>query len=87
LGGCGLAPEFGASFSGLEAFYLSAADQARLHEMTFISRWLHRLWWLVKGLLMKLRRVLLAIALVNIVSGDQRCRLATGASTSWASVR
>ena len=70
--------EIGASFSGLEAFYLSDADQARLHEMTFISRWLHRLWWLVKGLLMKLtpaRRVLLAIALVQIVSGDQRVQI------------
>jgi hypothetical protein len=36
--------EFGASFSGIEAFYLSAADQARLYEMTFISRWFHRPW-------------------------------------------
>jgi serine phosphatase RsbU (regulator of sigma subunit) len=62
--------EIGASFSGLEAFYLTDANQARLQEMTFISRWLHRFWWLVKSLLMKLtplRRVLLAIALVNIL--------------------
>jgi hypothetical protein len=70
--------EIGASFSGLEAFYLTDADQASLQEMTFISRWLHRFWWLVKGLLMKLtpiRRVLLAIALVQIVSGDQRVQI------------
>jgi serine phosphatase RsbU (regulator of sigma subunit) len=70
--------EVGASLSGLETFYLSEADQVRLREMTFIPRLLHRLWWLVKGLLMKLtpaRRVLLAIVLVLIASGDQRVQV------------
>ena len=67
--------EFGGAFSGLEAFYLSEDNRARLQGMSSVGRWLHRLWWLIEGLLMKLtpvRRVLLALALVQVVVGVQR---------------
>jgi hypothetical protein len=63
------------AFSDIEAFYLTESDRGRLPEMSTVGRWLHRVWWLLKSLLLKLtpvRRVLLAIALLVLVTGEQR---------------
>jgi len=62
----------GRTFTDLEAFYLSTDAQEQLAGMGVVKRWLVRLWWLLKSLLLKLtpaRRVLLALGLVLIVTG------------------
>ena len=63
------------TFNTLETFYLSDADRKRMAELRPGARWLHRTWWLLNGLLMKLtptRRVLLAAALVLWLFGTTR---------------
>jgi hypothetical protein len=63
------------TFNTLETFYLSDADRKRMAELRPGARWLHRTWWLLNGLLMKLtptRRVLLAAALVIWLIGTTR---------------
>jgi len=65
----------GSTFTGLERFYVTEEDRKRLAELSEFRRWLRRIWWLVKGLLMKLtpaRRVVLAAALVLFVFGSER---------------
>ena len=54
----------------LEAFYLSDERRQRLAGMGQLRRWLHRVAWLLRGLLLSLtpaRRVLLALALLLCV--------------------
>jgi phosphoserine phosphatase RsbU/P len=71
----GVKREIGGTLADLEAFYLSAETKKRLARMRPVRRVLHRLWWLVKSLLMKLtpaRRVLLALSLILIASGLER---------------
>ena len=68
----GLRHEIGGTLAAIETFYLTEDDRRDLARMPWLRRWLHRLWWLVKSLLMKLtpaRRVLLALGLLMIVSG------------------
>jgi serine phosphatase RsbU (regulator of sigma subunit) len=65
----------GGTFTSLERFYVTEGDRKRLAELSEFRRWLRRIWWLVKGLLMKLtpaRRVMLAAALVLFVFGTER---------------
>ena len=65
----------GGTFASLERFYVTEGDRKRLAELSEFRRWLRRIWWLVKGLLMKLtpaRRVMLAAALVLFVFGTER---------------
>lgn len=65
----GVRHEIGGTLSALERFYLSEEARARLAAMRGPRRWIHRLWWLLKSLLLKLtppRRVLLALALVFV---------------------
>lgn len=59
----------------LERFYLSDSARQRLSTLSPPARMLHRLGWLIRGLLMKLtppRRVLLAVAFLFLAFGDQR---------------
>jgi len=59
----------------LEAFYINPDDRRRLATMKPAAQWLHRIWWFTKGLLLKLtpaRRLMLAVALVISVFGEQR---------------
>jgi hypothetical protein len=63
------------TFTSLERFYVTEGDRKRLAELSEFRRWLRRIWWLVKGLLLKLtpaRRVMLAAALVLFVFGTER---------------
>jgi len=65
----------GGTFTSLERFYVTEGDRKRLAELSEFRRWLRRIWWLVKGLLLKLtpaRRVMLAAALVLFVFGTER---------------
>jgi len=75
----GLVAEFrhegGRAWTQLEAFYLSDEQRARLLAMPWVLRWLYRWWCLLTSLLSKLtpnRRVLLAIALIIVVSNLPR---------------
>src|SRR4030095_9588096 len=52
----------GGTFTSLERFYVTEEDRRRLTELSEFRRWLRRIWWLVKGLLVKrtpARRVVL----------------------------
>ena len=54
------------TLADLEEFYLTEAHRKRLAQAGFLKRWLLRLWWLFKGLVLKLsptRRLLLALGL------------------------
>jgi sigma-B regulation protein RsbU (phosphoserine phosphatase) len=65
----------GGTLANIEAFYLTDDDRRRLTTMRPFRRFVHRAWWFVKGLLMKLtpaRRVILAAALVYLVLGVLR---------------
>ena len=65
----------GGTFASLERFYVTEEDRKRLAELSEFRRWMRRIWWLVKGLLMKLtpaRRVVLAAALILFVFGTER---------------
>jgi hypothetical protein len=68
----------GGAFTSLEAFYLTEDERRQLAEMKPLRRWLHRIGWFVRGLLMKLtpaRRIMLALALVLLVLGLQRIEI------------
>ena len=72
-----LRQQAGRAWTGLEAFYLSDEKQASLLAKPWALRWFHRSWWLLTSLLSKLtpnRRVLLALALVIVVSNLPRAR-------------
>jgi serine phosphatase RsbU (regulator of sigma subunit) len=67
----GIRREIDGTLGALERFYLSNDARTRLASMGRLRRWLHRAWWLLKGMLLKLtppRRVLLALALIFIVT-------------------
>jgi hypothetical protein len=69
----------------LEAFYINPDDRRRLATMKPAAQWLHRIWWFTKGLLLKLtpaRRLMLAVALVISVFGEQRFSTGTRGSSS-----
>lgn len=54
------------TLADLEEFYLTEAHRKRLAQAGFLKRWILRLWWLFKGLVLKLsptRRLLLALGL------------------------
>jgi hypothetical protein len=64
----------GGTLSGLETFYLADDDRRALAAMKPFKRWVHRVWWLFKSLLLKLtpaRRMLLALALFLIIARVQ----------------
>ena len=64
----------------LEAFYINQDDRRRLATMKPAAQWLRRIWWFTKGLLLKLtpaRRLMLAVALVISVFGEQRFNTGT----------
>jgi len=68
----GVRREIGGTLSGIEAFYLTDEDRRALAAMKPLKRLAHRVWWLLKSLLFRLtpaRRVMLAAALVMIISG------------------
>jgi hypothetical protein len=70
------------TFTTLETFYLTDADRTRLSELRPGPRWLRRMGWLLKGLLMKLtpaRRVLLVAALVVWLMGTMRISVGNAA--------
>ena len=76
----GMRREIGGTLSDLETFYLSEDVRRHLATLPRVPRLAHRLWWLVKGLLMKLtpaRRVLLAVGLFLLVTGIQRLDVST----------
>jgi len=65
----------GGAFTSLEAFYLTDDERRQLAEMKPLRRFLHRIGWFIRGLLMKLtpaRRIMLAVALVTLTLGIQR---------------
>ena len=64
----GFTRSIGGTLSGLEQFYLSREERQRLAELRGVRRFIRRIWWFLRGLLMKLtpaRRILLAFALVS----------------------
>ncbi len=70
----------GGTLASLETFYLSHDERRQLAAMPRGRQMLRRLWWLIKGLLMKLtpaRRIMLAAALVTLVLGLQRIDIGT----------
>jgi serine phosphatase RsbU (regulator of sigma subunit) len=76
----GVGHEVWRTFDSLETFYLSEHSRRRLQTMSALPRWLHRIWWLVKGLLMKMtpaRRVMLALGLFLLIMGSQRFQFET----------
>lgn len=63
---------FSSTFDDVEAFYLDEASQRRLARVGRFRRFFLRLFWLVRGLLMKLtpaRRLLLAFAILLLLPG------------------
>jgi hypothetical protein len=76
----------GRAFAELEAFYLSTHAKQRLSEMGFVKRWAVLLWWLLKSLLLKLtpvRRVMLAISLILLVTGVQTVSFGDSSQVSF----
>ena len=68
------------TFAGLEEFYLTEEDRRHLQTLPRFRRLLRRVWWLVRGLLLKLtpaRRIMLAAALVSILLGYGRVDINT----------
>jgi serine phosphatase RsbU (regulator of sigma subunit) len=71
----GVGRSVGGTLASLEAFYLSREDRSRLNERRGIRRLGRRIWWFIRGLLMKLtsaRRIMLFVALVSILLGAGR---------------
>lgn len=71
----GVGRSVGGTLSSLEEFYLTREDRQRLSELRSGRRLVRRIWWFVRGLLMRLtpaRRIMLAVALVTIVFGIGR---------------
>lgn len=76
----GVHREVGGTLAGLEAFYLSRDDRARLAELSTMGRFFRRLWYFLRGLLLKLtpaRRIMLAVALFSIAVGAWRIDIDT----------
>jgi serine phosphatase RsbU (regulator of sigma subunit) len=69
----------------LDEFYLYDEERERLARTGPVRRWMLRLWWLFKGLVLKLtpaRRLLLALGLVMRVAEGVRFTTGTGADVS-----
>jgi hypothetical protein len=67
----GLGHSLSASVAEMESFYLDDEKRRRLVAMKPVPRWIRRILWLVRGLLLKLtptRRVLLAVAIVMLTT-------------------
>ncbi|MEQ1907878.1 MAG: PP2C family protein-serine/threonine phosphatase [Vicinamibacterales bacterium] len=65
----GVGRSVGGTFSSVEQFYLTREDRQRLSELKSGRRLGRRIWWFVRGLLMRLtpaRRIMLAAAMVAI---------------------
>ena len=65
----GVGRSVGGTLSSLEQFYLTREDRQRLSELRKGRRLGRRIWWFVRGLLMRLtpaRRIMLAAAMVAI---------------------
>ncbi|MFN7982781.1 MAG: PP2C family protein-serine/threonine phosphatase [Vicinamibacterales bacterium] len=63
------------TLSSLEAFYLTSEERQRLAELDDVRRQIRRVWWFIRGLLMKLtsaRRIMLAAALLTLAMGNGR---------------
>lgn len=76
----GVHREVGGTLAGLEAFYLTREDRARLDELSAVRRFFRRNWYFLRGLLLKLtpaRRIMLAVALFAIVLGAWRIDIDT----------
>jgi serine phosphatase RsbU (regulator of sigma subunit) len=76
----GVTRSVGGTLASLEAFYLTREDRRRLAELSGLRRQLRRVWWFIRGLLMKLtsaRRIMLAVALLSIVLGAWRIDIDT----------
>jgi len=76
----GFARSIGGTLSGLEEFYLSAEDRRQLVGLRGGRRLLRRIWWFIRGLLLKLtpaRRILLAVGLFTLVIGRGRIDIDT----------
>ena len=69
----GVGKSVGGTFAGLEAFYLTRDERARLAELRGVRRFFRRIGYFLRGLLFKLtpaRRIMLAIAIFAIPSGS-----------------
>jgi len=76
----GFARSVGGTFSSLEAFYLSAEDRRQLAELKPGRRMLRRVWWFIRGLLLKLtpaRRIMLAAGMFTLLIGRGRIDIDT----------
>ena len=66
----GVGRSVGGTLSSLEQFYLTREDRQRLGELRGGRRLGRRIWWFVRGLLMRLtpaRRIMLAAAMLSIL--------------------
>jgi len=76
----GFARSIGGTLADLEEFYLSAEDRRQLAGLSAGRRLLRRIWWFIRGLLLKLtpaRRILLAVGLFTLVIGRGRIDIDT----------
>ena len=76
----GFGRSIGGTFAGLEAFYLTRDERHKLGELPGTRRFFRRIWYFIRGLLMKLtpaRRIMLATALLAIVLGAGRIDIDT----------
>lgn len=76
----GVHREVGGTLAGLEAFYLTREERARLAELAAPRRFFRRITYFARGLLLKLtpaRRIMLAVALAAILLGAWRIDIDT----------
>ena len=76
----GVGRSVGGTLASLEEFYLTREDRRRLAELHGIRRLGRRIWWFVRGLLMRLtpaRRIMLAASLLSILLGIGRIDIDT----------
>ena len=76
----GFARSVGGTFSSLEEFYLSAEDRRQLAGLPRGRRMLRRIWWFIRGLLLKLtpaRRIMLAAGMFTLLIGRGRIDIDT----------
>src|SRR6188472_1980663 len=65
----GFSRSVGGTFASLEEFYLSAEDRRQLAGLPRGRRMLRRIWWFIRGLLLKLtpaRRIMLAAGMFTL---------------------
>ncbi|HUR36044.1 MAG TPA: PP2C family protein-serine/threonine phosphatase [Vicinamibacterales bacterium] len=76
----GVRRSVGGTLAGLEAFYLSREERRQLAELRGPRRLGRRVWWFVRGLLLKLtpaRRIMLAAGLLALLLGVGEIRVNT----------